>query len=159
MRKPHDPSAALAHSLVNASVRLVRWLRAADPAPQLTAAQASALAVIVWSGGLRPSDLARIEEIKRPTAARVIGELVSRGLVVRDAAVDDGRSAMLRATAAGREVLAEGQARRCQPLALALARLSPSERERVAEAVETLNAILQRELGTGPVPPFDHPAE
>lgn len=143
----HDDPAALASATVNAAVRLVRWLKAADPAPQLTGAQASALAVIVWSGGLRPSDLARIEDVKRPTAARVIGELVGKGLVLREDMARDGRSALLRATEAGHRVLAEGQARRCLPLANALADASPAERAALATAVQALDRILERSLG------------
>lgn len=142
-------SAILASALVNTSVRMVRWLKAADPAPKLTGAQASALAVIVWSGGIRPSDLALVEEIKRPTAARVIGELVTKGFVIRDDAASDGRSVTLRATQSGRAILAEGQTRRCRPLASALANLSAGDRAGLAAAVATLDEILNRSLGTG----------
>lgn len=149
MGKSDDQDAAtLASALVNTSVRMVRWLKAADPAPKLTGAQASALAVIVWSGGIRPSDLAAIEEIKRPTAARVIGELVTKGFVIRDNAASDGRSAILRATQSGRAILAEGQTRRCRPLACALANLSAGQHAELAAAVATLDEILNQSLGT-----------
>lgn len=135
-----DP-ATLSNELVVTAVRLVRWLKAADPEPQLTGAQASALAVIVHSGGIRPAELARLEEVQRPTIARVITSLVERGLVVRQS-VDDGRGALVHATAAGISLLALGQARRCKPLALALGHLSQQERSVIADAIGTLNPII-----------------
>lgn len=158
MNKSDDQfTATLASALVNTSVRMVRWLKAADPAPKLTGAQASALAVIVWSGGIRPSDLAQAEEIKRPTAARVIGELVTKGFVIRDDTASDGRSVILRATPSGREILAEGQTRRCRPLALALTNLSAGDRAELVAAVSTLDEILNQSLGAGLQAPIERP--
>jgi len=137
-----DSPEALASATVNAAVRLVRWLKAGDPAPQLTGAQVSALAVIVHSGGIRPADLARIEEVKRPTMARVITALVARGLVTRQAVARDGRGALLTATAEGAALLAQGQARRCRPLAAALEGCDAGERAAIALAMRHLEAIV-----------------
>lgn len=144
--QPATDPIALADDVVLTAVRLVRWLKAADPAPQLTGAQASALAVIVHSGGIRPADLAQIEEVKRPTMARVITALVDRGLVMREAVDCDGRGAMLKATPQGIMLLAEGQARRCEPLSRALQDLTPEKRAAIASAMEQLKRIVDSGL-------------
>ncbi len=141
----------LADELVLTAVRLVRWLKAADPVPQLTGAQASALAVIVHSGGIRPADLARLEEVKRPTMARVITSLVKRGLVIRKAINGDGRGALLVASTAGVALLNEGQARRCQPLSSALAAATPEQREAIGAAVGYLKLIVDNALSSMPL--------
>lgn len=136
----------IADRLVVAAVRLTRWLKAADPSPRLTSAQASALAVVVYSGGIRPSDLATMEEVKRPTIARTIGELSQMGFVERARETADGRSVLVRATDLGARILAEGQARRASPLAARLATRPASELRRVAEAVRVLEAVLNDAL-------------
>lgn len=131
---------ALADRLTLTSVRLTRWLRASDPAPRLGGPQASALAVVVHAGRIRMSDLAAFEEVSRPTITRVASELQGRGLITRQADPADGRVGWLTATAAGRRLLAEGQARRVQPLASALESLSPTERADLATGL----AIMER---------------
>lgn len=140
---PNDDLERLADRLTIASVRLIRWLKAADPSPRLTGAQASALAVIVYAGEIRPSDLARLEEVKRPTIARTIGELEALRLVERTRDPEDGRGFRLKATAEGARVLAEGQARRIRPLIEALEQMEVGDRSQLARAVEALEAILR----------------
>lgn len=133
---------SLADAVIVAAVRLIRWLKAADPSPRLTPAQASALAAIVWSGGLRPSDLAALERVSRPVVARTLGELAARGLVERTPGAADGRTVRVHATVAGRHLLADGQARRAAPLAEALSRLSDKERECLEQAAAILDRIV-----------------
>ncbi|MDO8297157.1 MAG: MarR family transcriptional regulator [Caulobacter sp.] len=129
------PAAELADRLTLASMRLTRWLRAVDAAAQLSGPQASAISVVVHSGRIRMSDLARLEEVSRPTITRLAGELQARGLVERQADPDDGRVVWLAPTPEGRRLLAEGQSRRIAPLTAAIERLS-------AEALADLLAGL-----------------
>lgn len=143
-------SAELADRLVTASVLLTRWLRAADPSPRLSGPQASALAVIVHAGRIRMSDLARLEEVAKPTVTRVAGELEALGLISRRSDADDRRVSWLEATARGRRVLAEGQARRIAPLAQALGTLDEQGQAALAAGVETLEGMLAEALGRGP---------
>jgi DNA-binding MarR family transcriptional regulator len=137
----------LADRLVMAAVRLTRWLNAADSDPQLSGPQASALAVIVHSGGVTPSELAALERVQRPAMARTLAQLGERGLVERVAHPDDGRSVMIRATAAGGALLTAGQRRKVAPLVAALAALPDAE----VDALPTLLPVLERlvELGVG----------
>ncbi|MBA3050892.1 MAG: MarR family transcriptional regulator [Alphaproteobacteria bacterium] len=137
-----------ADRLTLASVRLTRWLRAADPSPTLSGPQASALAVVVHSGRIRMSDLAVFEEVSRPTITRVAGELQALGLIDRAADPADGRIGWLSATAAGRARLADGQARRIAPLAAAVSALPDDRRAALAEGLAVLESLL-----TQAVPP------
>ena len=135
------PASVHADRLVLAAVRLTRRLRAEDPAPRLSGPEASALAVVVHAGEIRPSDLARLEEVRRPTIARVIAGLERRGFVRRRADPEDGRVAWITATPEGAAVIAEGQARRIGPLARQLEQLEPADAARLAAALPILERL------------------
>lgn len=139
-------STETADRLTLASVRLTRWLRAADPEPGLSGPQASALAVIVHAGRIRMSDLAALEEVSRPTITRVAGELQALGLIEREADPADGRIGWLSATAAGRARLEEGQARRIAPLAAVLDTLSVQERADLVRGIGVFEAAVAKGL-------------
>jgi len=132
----------LAGRLVTGAVKLTRWLRAADPAPQLSGPQASAMAIIVHARRIRPSELADLEEVKRPTVARTIGQLSSMKLISRVADSSDARSAFLVPTKKGGALFADGQRRRIKPLANAISNISPEEKR----TLELAAAILERLL-------------
>ena len=132
---------ALADRLTLTAVRLTRWLRLADPAPQLSGPQASALAVIVYAQKIRPSELADMEEVKRPSIARTIAQLTQKGLIERIADPDDARSVFLIPTKAGVTLIADGQRRRIEPLRRALTRLSVEERRIVVDAISILEKM------------------
>lgn len=135
-------NAFLADRLVTCAVVLTRWLRAADAAPQLSGPQASALAIIVNSEGIKPSALASLEEVKRPTIARTIAELEALDLIVRQRDATDGRSVWLFPTTQGRTLFDAGQKRRIQPLQAALDGLTPSERTTIESAVRVLENVV-----------------
>ena len=134
--------ALLADLLVTSAVKLTRWLRAVDPSAQLSGPQASALAIIVHARRIRPSELADLEEVKRPTVARTIGQLSSMKLISRVADSADARSAFLVPTKKGETLLADGQRRRIKPLALALSKISPEERETLERAATIPERLL-----------------
>jgi DNA-binding MarR family transcriptional regulator len=130
--------------LAGAAAKLIRWLRAADPAPRLTPAQASALAVIVHSDGITPSELAAWEEVKRPTVARTIAQLQALGLVTREPSESDGRAARLRASGKGLAWFREGALRSAQPLAAAMAQLDRTDVDRLTAALPVLEQLIER---------------
>lgn len=132
----------LANQIVVTSVRLIRWLRASDPAPQFTPAQVSAMGIIIFSGGITPSALAELEEVKRPTIARTIHQLEDRGLIERIRDSEDGRSSLLKPTKAGFRLFREGQKRSEMPLAKALNKLSKEERELIEQAFRILERAI-----------------
>ena len=131
----------LAKDLSVMAVRLTRWLRAADTEPALTGPEASALAVIIHSGGIGPSALAELEQVRRPTVSRTVNALVDRGLVAREPDPEDGRAHCLRATEAGLALWQSGQMRRIAPLAERIAELSEPDRARLGALLEILDRI------------------
>ncbi|MGP4103329.1 MarR family winged helix-turn-helix transcriptional regulator [Nonomuraea sp. KM90] len=129
-----------------AAAELVRWLRAADPNPVLTGAQASALAVIVHAEEITPSQLAAMEEVSRPTMARTVSQLEKLSMIRRIASTQDGRSAILSPTPIGCATIHDGHARRTAPLAAAMGKGTAEERAALSSALPVLEELLRREI-------------
>jgi len=138
---------ALAERLVLVSVQLIRRLRAQDTQPMLSGPQASALAVVVHSGGLTLGELAGIEQVGPSAISKVAKQLEAAGWVTRTPDSQDRRTQRLQATRAGKALLARGQARHTKPLARQISALA-AEDTRVLEAtiaiIERLNASGRR---------------
>lgn len=122
-------------------MRLVRWLRAADEAPALTGPEASAMAVIVHSGGINPSALADLEQVRRPTITQVVNGLASRGLVRRERHPSDMRALIIIATDEGQAFWLAGQLRRVAPLAARIDALTPEEQQQLERAMPLLGKV------------------
>lgn len=137
-----DPAQALADALHSAAIHLLRRVRRADAATRLSPARLSALSVVVFSGPLRVSDLARAEQVRTPTITPIVSALERDGLIRRQADAQDARASILRATPAGRALMTKARARRVAALADALRRLEASDR-----AVLRRAAALMEELG------------
>jgi len=135
----------VAHRLILASVRLIRRLRAHDTEAKLTGPQASALAVIVHSGGVTLGELAGVEQVGPSAITKVASQLEDARLVAREVDPGDRRVQRLRATAAGKKLLAAGQARHVAPLAGALMAMTADEVETLTAAIAILEQ-LQLEL-------------
>ena len=78
----------------------------------------------------------------RPTASRIVGGLVKKGMIARDVCASDRRQCALRLTPAGRAVLRAGQAATQKRLAVELARLDEAERRTVADAMAALSRVF-----------------
>ena len=146
----YPPSSAvrLADELVLAAVRLTRRLRAQDDQARLSGPSASALAVVVHAGRIMPSELARLEEVRRPTIARTLAALESAGLVRREPDAADGRRVWIAATEAGLRMIAEGQARRTAPLARQIASLPAADRAALERALPILDRLARGATST-----------
>ena len=143
-----DDCCRIADRLHSAAIHLLRHVRTEDAKSGLTASRLSALSVIVFGGPISITDLAEAEQVRPPTISRLVKELEWEGLVSRRRDPDDRRITRIRATTKGRRLLMEGRERRVAKLAERLARLSPEEREQVAEAASTLERFSL---------PADHP--
>ncbi len=84
-----------------AIARTARRLRQ-NSGTELTAALTAALATVEARGPLTPSELAQIENVKRPTATRIVARLEEQGLVQRAADPSDRRSFLVGITGEGR---------------------------------------------------------
>jgi DNA-binding MarR family transcriptional regulator len=125
-------------------MRLSRRLRR-EAGSGLPPALDSALAVIGRRGPLAPSELARIEDVRRPTASRLVAILERRGLVARAPDVCDRRSYRVALTDQGRRLLRESTTRRDAYLARRLAALDPAERATLASALALLEGFIVTE--------------
>jgi DNA-binding MarR family transcriptional regulator len=122
-------------------VRTARRLRqeaGTDLSPSLTAA----LSTVERHGPITPSELAARERIQRPTATRVLARLVEEGLVERTPDPQDRRSALVSATPAARELLAELRTRKTAFLASRLEALEPADRAVLDRAATILEEML-----------------
>lgn len=128
-----------------AIVRTSRRLRqeAAGAAGQLTPTAAAALATVERHGPLTPSELAEIERVKRPTATRTLRVLGEAGLVERAPDPDDGRSALVSITPAGRDRLRRLRSRKNAYLARRMRDLPAEDVEALERAAEILEGMLE----------------
>jgi DNA-binding MarR family transcriptional regulator len=140
---PPDDVSSLADDLHSAAIRLLRRVRREDEAVGLSAARLSALSVIVFGGPLRISALARAEQVQTPTMTPIVAALERDGLITREIDPADARAAILRATAKGARLMAEGRRLRVANLAEALRPLGAAERARLREAVAILQGALK----------------
>jgi DNA-binding MarR family transcriptional regulator len=139
-------------SLANAAARLrlgivrtARRLRqeAAAEASGLTPTSTAALSTIERHGPLTPSELAELEQVKRPTVTRTLGCLEREGLVERTPDPSDGRSAMVSVNAAGRERLRRLRGRKNAYLARRMRDLPAHDVRILERAAEILEEILE----------------
>ena len=122
-------------------VRTARRLRqeaGTDLSPSLTAA----LSTVERHGPMTPSELAARERIQRPTATRVLARLEDSGLVARTPDPHDGRSSLVAATPAARELLDELRTRKTAFLAERLERLGADDRAVLDRAAGILERML-----------------
>jgi DNA-binding MarR family transcriptional regulator len=141
---PGPSAPELASRLRLAITRTARRLRQ-DAGPGLSPTQAAALSTIERAGPLTPSELARIEQVQRPTISRVSARLGQAGLIVRMPDELDGRGARLRVTPEGRRTLRALRSRKTAYLAERLERLDPDEQAILAQASELLERMLEDE--------------
>jgi DNA-binding MarR family transcriptional regulator len=137
---PHSID-GLADALHSAAIHLLRRLRRVDDETGLSPARLSALSVIAFGGPLRISDLARAEQVRTPTITPIVAALEREGLVTREVDEGDARASILRATPAGREVMARGRARRVGALTAELRRLPAADREILRRAATLMQQV------------------
>jgi DNA-binding MarR family transcriptional regulator len=126
-------------------VRTARRLRqeAAGAVGELTPTSAAALATVERHGPLTPSELAEIERVKRPTATRTLRVLSGAGLVERAPDPEDGRSALVSITPAGRDRLRRLRSRKNAYLARRMRELPEGDVETLERAAAILEGILE----------------
>jgi len=133
----------VADRLHSAAIHLLRRLRREDAASAISAAQLSALSVVVFSGPLSLGELAAAEQVRPATMSRLVDALERRRLAVREVSPADRRVVLVRATEAGKHMLAEGRSRRICVLAEQLGRLAAEDLEVVERATRILEEIAQ----------------
>lgn len=138
-----DSAARLRMALVRTARRLRQ--EAAGVAGPLTPTTAAALATVERHGPLTPSELAEIERVKRPTATRTLRALGDAGLVERAPDPEDGRSALVSITGAGRDRLRRLRGRKNAYLAKRMRELPAGDLAALERAAAILERILEEE--------------
>lgn len=134
----------LAVALRPTVTRLYLALRRRTPIQEYSAAQASALSVLLDDGPMRMGTLADRESIRMPTATALIDGLTKNGLVERRPDPADRRAVMVDLTPHGRHVLDQVRGRRDSILTAALAGLSAEDRAALAAAAPALQALREQ---------------
>jgi DNA-binding MarR family transcriptional regulator len=105
----------------------------------------AALATIERHGPLTPSEVAKIERVKRPTITRTLRCLEREGLVDRTRDPADGRSSLVSVNGAGRERLRRLRGRKNAYLARRMKDLTDGEVETLERAAEILERMREGE--------------
>jgi DNA-binding MarR family transcriptional regulator len=137
-----DGADSLADRLHSAAVHLLRRLRRTDPMTGVSAAQLSALSVLMG----RPrtvGELAAAEQVQPPTISRLVREMEQAGLVARTRDPSDGRVVWIESTPTGKRVLARGRELRIAALARRIERLAPEDRLTLLAGMDVLDRLLE----------------
>ena len=145
-REPRDAAEVLADRVHSAAIQLLRRLRREDARSGLTAPRLSALSVLVFGGPRSLGELAAAEQVRPPTMTRLVAALEREGLVAREAVEGDRRQVRIRATAAGRAVLARGRQRRVSALTAVIRALPDADRLALERSSAILDGVI-RKLG------------
>jgi DNA-binding MarR family transcriptional regulator len=124
-------------------VRTARRLRK-EAGTELSPSLQAALSTVERHGPMTPSEVASREQIQRPTVTRVLARLEEQGLIERMPDARDGRSSLVTASKAGRELLAELRTRKTAFLAHRIEDLGPEDRATLARAAEILEGMISR---------------
>jgi len=141
---PTDTHLELAARLRLCVARLARRLRQ-QTANELTPSQSSALISIERHGPLTPSELAEIERVQRPTATRILGVLIDRGLIARERDANDRRSSRVSITDAGAGMLARGRRRKNAYLSRRLETFDAEDLETLERAAVLLERLIEED--------------
>jgi DNA-binding MarR family transcriptional regulator len=134
----------LAARLRLAIVRTARRLRQ-EAGNELSPSQGAALATLERHGPLSPSELASREQIKRPTATKVIARLVEAGYAERTADPADKRCALVTITPEGVALLRRVRALKTAYLADRLHELDAADAAALERAADVLERLLERQ--------------
>ena len=137
----------IASRLRLAIARTARRLRQ-NSGTELTAALTAALATVECKGPITPSELASVENIKRPTATRIVSRLEEQGLVERTPDPTDRRSFLVGITPQGRTLLSRLRKRKNAYLAKRLRELDPEDVDALERAADILERLLESEPRT-----------
>ncbi|MBY6186437.1 MarR family transcriptional regulator [Marinobacter hydrocarbonoclasticus] len=118
-----------------------RWREVGDPSGlSLSYTEYDYLQTLEEAQCLRLSDLAKVMRVAKPSASTMCQRLERKGLVSRGRSAEDGRSVLLRLTAAGEAMLAQDRALYRRLLDERLSRLNENEQA-------ALSALLARMVG------------
>jgi DNA-binding MarR family transcriptional regulator len=125
--------------------QLVRRVRAAASAHELSLTEASVLGRLERDGPATTADLARAENVKPQSMGATIAALEERGLLERKPHPTDGRQVNIGLTAKGAEVRTTAREAKRMWLARAIAELEEEDRETLFKAGEIIKRLVERD--------------
>jgi DNA-binding MarR family transcriptional regulator len=138
---PVDSAEEIAGRLRLSATRLARRLRQ-EAQTGLSPSQLSALAAVERHGPLTLGALAEHEQVAPPSVTRVVAKLEGDGFLTRQPDPHDRRVTRVVVTAKGRTLLNTSRRRKTTWLATRLEDLGPEHRARLADALDTLDALM-----------------
>ncbi len=132
----------LATNVRIAVLRLSRRLRN-ESTHEVTEPQLSALSAVIHLGPMTAGRLAEHDHVQPPSMTRTVASLEKLGLVSREADPGDRRCVVVTPTEQGQELVREIKRRRNAWLDKRLARLTPAERETLAQAATILRRMVE----------------
>ncbi|MET9489911.1 MarR family transcriptional regulator [Nocardia sp. NPDC006630] len=142
-RRSAQELAGAAADLRVATSRLLRHLRTARGAIDMTPSQAVALSRLGTDGSMSVADLARAEKVRPQSMRTTLAALEERGLVTRSAHPSDQRQVLMSLTPAGVRVLEQAHVAKEDWLATAIAtKLSPAEQDSLIAAIPLLDRLV-----------------
>ena len=135
-----DELALRVHSAV---LHFMRLIRRADDSAALSAPRLSALAAVVFGGPRTLTELARMEQVSKPTMTATVTALEDEGYVRREASATDGRTTFVHPTPKGRRFAKRGQRRRAEFVASMLKTLNEDELAALARASDIMLKIFE----------------
>jgi DNA-binding MarR family transcriptional regulator len=140
MRTVDDRPGLLTDELRSAVMRTSRRLRTEGSTGAVTQSQYAVLAAL-RNAPATLTALADREQIRPPSMTRTVDALEQRRLVVRQVDPTDRRHVLVSLTDTGRALINETRRRRTEWLNARLARLTPEERQTLADAAAILNRM------------------
>jgi DNA-binding MarR family transcriptional regulator len=134
-------TAALAHDLRLAVMRLSRRLRNQRVDTSVTLTHLAALSTLKRNGPMSPGELAAHERVQPPSMTRVVVALEGMGLVTRTPHPTDGRQVVIDLTPAAEELLATEARAREAWLSGQLQSLTAEERAVLRQAAEIMDKL------------------
>jgi len=131
----------VADRLHSAAIHLLRRARRTDPLTGVSAAQLSALSVLM-SGPKTLGDLAAAEQVRPPTMSRLVSAMERAGVARKTIDRDDARVIRVHATPKGLRALSRGRSMRIAAIERLLHELDPADLATVEHAVSTIETLL-----------------
>ena len=140
VRVVNDPI-TVANRLRPVLLRLARELRREIHSLGVTGGQVSLLAQVKHNPGITASELADRERVSAPGMSGHLVRLEAAGLIERKRATDRRRIGLY-LTAEGAKVLRSVRSKRTAWLSARLERLEPAERERIEDALDAMEKLM-----------------
>jgi DNA-binding MarR family transcriptional regulator len=142
---PQKPFDAAIADLAQSLGQLIRRVRAAAAAHELSLTESAVLARLSKNGPATTADLARAENVKPQSMGATVTALEEQGLVEREPHPTDGRQVNIVLTAKGAAVRKSSRDAKRTWLAQAIAQLDKDEQETLFAAGEIMKRLVEED--------------